>query len=119
MGYTAFDATAQNQGIDVQNYHAIRRERMIMKRFIAFLLSVMTVFNFICPVAAEQTSTDTRPQFHTVTWTMNPEYTLVIYLSDTTEDQVHAAADELISLFHQSSVLIQANPTKTEFYSID
>ena len=47
------------------------------------------------------------------------EYTLVIYLSDTTEDQVHAAADELISLFHQSSVLIQANPTKTEFYSID
>ena len=47
------------------------------------------------------------------------EYTLVIYLSDTTEDQVHAAADELISLFNQSSVLIQANPTKTEFYSID
>lgn len=47
------------------------------------------------------------------------EYTLVIYLSDTTEDQVHAAADELISLFNQSSVLIQANPTKTEFYSMD
>ena len=76
MGYTAFDATTQNQGIAVLNYHAIRRERMIMKRFIAFLLSVMTVFNFICPVAAEQTSTDTQPQFHTVTWTMNPEYTL-------------------------------------------
>ena len=47
------------------------------------------------------------------------EYTLVIYLSDTTEDQVHAAADELISLFNQSSVMIQANPTKTEFYSAD
>ena len=45
------------------------------------------------------------------------EYTLVIYLSDTTEDQVHAAADELISLFNQSAVLIQANPTRTEFYS--
>lgn len=45
------------------------------------------------------------------------EYTLVIYLSDTTEDQVHAAADELISLFNQSSILIQATPTKTEFYS--
>ena len=45
------------------------------------------------------------------------EYTLVIYLSDTTEDQVHAAADELIQVFHQSSVLIQANPTRTEFYS--
>ena len=45
------------------------------------------------------------------------EYTLVIYLSDTTLDKVHAAADELIKKFNQSSVLIQANETKTEFYS--
>ncbi len=45
------------------------------------------------------------------------EYTLVIYLSDTTLDAVHAAADEMIETFRQSSVLIQANPTKTEFYS--
>ena len=45
------------------------------------------------------------------------EYTLVIYLSDTTQEQVHAAADELIAVFNQSSVLIQANPTATEFYS--
>ena len=47
------------------------------------------------------------------------EYTLVIYLSDTTEEQIHAAADELISVFNQSSVLIQANPTTTEFYSAE
>ena len=45
------------------------------------------------------------------------EYTLVIYLSDTTLDQVHAAADEMTRAFHQSSVLIQENPTRTEFYS--
>ncbi len=45
------------------------------------------------------------------------EYTLVIYLSDTTEEQVHKAAQELIRVFHQSSVLIQTNPTRTEFYS--
>ena len=45
------------------------------------------------------------------------EYTLVIYLSDTTQEAVHAAADELIDVFQQSSVLIQANPTVTEFYS--
>ena len=45
------------------------------------------------------------------------EYTLVIYLSDTTEEAVHAAADELVETFRQSSVLIQANPTQTEFYS--
>ncbi len=45
------------------------------------------------------------------------EYTLVIYLSDTTRDAVHAVADELVSVFRQSSILIQENPTKTEFYS--
>jgi len=45
------------------------------------------------------------------------EYTLVISLSDTTLDAVHAAADELLEVFNQSSVLIQANPTTTEFYS--
>ena len=44
------------------------------------------------------------------------EYTVVIYLSDTTKEAVHAAADELIEAFHQSSVLIQENPTRTEFY---
>ena len=45
------------------------------------------------------------------------EYTIVIYLSDTTLDKVHAAADEMIETFRQSSVLIHENPTKTEFYS--
>ena len=45
------------------------------------------------------------------------EYTLVIYLSDTTLDEVHAAADDLLKTFNQSSVLIQTNPTQTEFYA--
>ncbi len=45
------------------------------------------------------------------------EYSLVIYLSDTEEDKVHAAADEMIEVFDQSSVLIQTNRTSTEFYS--
>ena len=49
--------------------------------------------------------------------TVYQEYTLVIYLSDTTIDKVHAAADEMIRTFNQSSVLIQANETKTEFYA--
>ena len=49
--------------------------------------------------------------------TQYQEYTLVIYLSDTTEDAVHAAADELLATFNQNSVLIQKNPTSTEFYS--
>ena len=45
------------------------------------------------------------------------EYTMVIYLSDTNVEAVHAAADEMIEVFRQSSVLIQANPTRTDFYS--
>ena len=45
------------------------------------------------------------------------EYTLVIYLSDTDIDSVHAAADDMIKAFNQSSVLIQANQTETEFYA--
>lgn len=49
--------------------------------------------------------------------TLYQEYTLVIYLSDTTLEEVHAAADDMIQAFHQSSVLIQANETTTEFYS--
>ena len=49
--------------------------------------------------------------------TLYQEYTLVIYLSATTSEAVHAAADELVETFHQSSVLIHSNPTHTEFYS--
>ena len=45
------------------------------------------------------------------------EYTLVVYLSDTTIDKVHTLCDELIKTFNQSSILIQVNKTKTEFYS--
>ncbi len=45
------------------------------------------------------------------------EYTLVIYLSDTDLDHVHTAADRMIDTFHQSSILIQENPTSTEFYT--
>ena len=45
------------------------------------------------------------------------EYTLVIYLSDTTPEKVHEAADELVETFRQSSVLIEQFPTTTEFYS--
>ena len=47
------------------------------------------------------------------------EYTLVIYLSDTTLDDVHAAARELIRDFNQSTILIQTDEVRTEFYSID
>lgn len=45
------------------------------------------------------------------------EYTMVIYLSDTDPDSVHNAAKELKDVFNQSSILIQANETTTEFYT--
>ena len=44
------------------------------------------------------------------------EYTLVIYLSDTDIDSVHAAAKELIEEFNQSSVLINTERVATEYY---
>lgn len=44
------------------------------------------------------------------------EYTQVIYLSDTSLEDVHRAADRILEVFHQSAVLIQANQTVTEFY---
>ena len=47
------------------------------------------------------------------------EYTVVVYISDTDLESVHKAADDLIKEFNQSSVLIQANETKTEFYSTE
>ena len=47
------------------------------------------------------------------------EYTLVIYLSDTDLDTVHAAAKDLVDEFNQSAVMIQSNLTTTEFYSGD
>ncbi len=48
--------------------------------------------------------------------TLYQEFTIVMYLSDTDLDAVHAAADEMVDTFHQSSVLIQQNETTTEFY---
>lgn len=48
--------------------------------------------------------------------TLYQEFTIVMYLSDTDLDAVHAAADEMADTFHQSSVLIQQNETTTEFY---
>ena len=48
--------------------------------------------------------------------TIYREYTLVIYLTDTTMDKVRIAADEMLGVFNQKSVLIQSNETKTELY---
>ena len=45
------------------------------------------------------------------------EYTLILYLGDTTPELVHDAAAEMVETFHQSSVLIHANKTTTEFYT--
>ena len=45
------------------------------------------------------------------------DYTLVIHLSDTDIDKVHAASQELIDEFHQASVLINTQRVQTEFYA--
>ena len=45
------------------------------------------------------------------------EYTLMIYLSDAALEDVHAVADELITTFNQSTIMIKAEDVTTEFYS--
>ena len=49
--------------------------------------------------------------------TIYQEFTVVIHLSDTTADEVHAVCDEFIREFNQSTILVQENRTKTEYYS--
>ena len=44
------------------------------------------------------------------------EYTMVIYLSDTTEEQAHKVAEELRQEFNQSSILINTTRVTSEFY---
>lgn len=48
--------------------------------------------------------------------TVYEEYTLIIHISDATPDQVHAVAEELREEFNQTAVLIETNPTVTEYY---
>ena len=45
------------------------------------------------------------------------EFTVVVMLSDTTPEKVHEAAEDLLKAFNQSSILIQANESQTEFYT--
>lgn len=49
--------------------------------------------------------------------TVYQEFTVVIYLSDTNIDDVHAVCDEFIKQFNQSTILVHENKTKTEYYS--
>lgn len=49
--------------------------------------------------------------------TIYQEFTVVIHLSDTNIDDVHAVCDEFIKQFNQSTILVHENKTKTEFYS--
>ncbi|HAG70047.1 MAG TPA: hypothetical protein DCL38_08740 [Lachnospiraceae bacterium] len=44
------------------------------------------------------------------------EYSVVAIISDTDLGTVHSAADVLCEKLNQSSILIQTNETKTEFY---
>ncbi|MBQ7260389.1 MAG: DUF3574 domain-containing protein [Lachnospiraceae bacterium] len=49
--------------------------------------------------------------------TVFQEYSLVIYLSDIDSETVHETAEVLRKEFNQSTVMIQENRTKTEFYN--
>ena len=63
------------------------------------------------------TISDARGGWTNEDGTISHEYSVVITLSDTTLNKVHEASNELIDVFRQSSILIQTNETKTEFYN--
>lgn len=49
--------------------------------------------------------------------TLYREYSIVARISDAKEEDVRASADDLIRVLNQSSILIESNRSRTEFYS--
>ncbi|MBQ6289686.1 MAG: hypothetical protein IJK71_10635 [Clostridia bacterium] len=49
---------------------------MRLKRIVALVLSFLIVFNVQAPMFAETEVNEDGPQLHTVSWTMDPEYSL-------------------------------------------
>ena len=49
--------------------------------------------------------------------TLYREYSIVARISDAKEEDVRASADDLIRALNQSSILIESNRSRTEFYS--
>ena len=49
--------------------------------------------------------------------TVTHEYTLIVYVSGTTQERVHQASDKMIVELNQSSILIESYNLPVEFYS--
>lgn len=97
---------------------------MRLKRLVAFVLSFLILFNVQAPLLAERDVTTDGPQLHTVTWTMDPEYSLEELVPERTtmtdEGQVYAntegpARTEIQSVYHADQTLVSVSLAGTSF----
>ena len=97
---------------------------MRLKRLVAFVLSFLILFNVQAPLLAERDVTTDGPQLHTVTWTMDPEYSLEELVPEKTtmtdEGQVYAnteglARTEIQSVYHTDQTLVSVSLAGTSF----
>lgn len=94
------------------------------KRIVSFILSFLILFNVQAPAFTESEKTDDGPQLHTVTWTLDPEYTLKALTPERTsmteDGQVFTNTDgpartEIQSAYHVNQTLVSVSMDGTGF----
>lgn len=97
---------------------------MRIKRIVSFILSFLILFNVQAPAFTESEKTDDGPQLHTVTWTLDPEYTLKALTPERTsmteDGQVFTNTDgpartEIQSAYHVNQTLVSVSMDGTGF----
>ena len=97
---------------------------MHLKRIGSFILSFLILFNVQAPAFTESKQTDDGPQLHTVTWTLDPEYTLKALTPERTsmteDGQVFTNTDgpartEIQSAYHVNQTLVSVSMDGTGF----
>ena len=97
---------------------------MRTKRIVSFILSFLILFNVQAPAFMESEKTDDGPQLHTVTWTLDPEYTLKALTPERTsmteDGQVFTNTDgpartEIQSAYHVNQTLVSVSMDGTGF----
>ena len=97
---------------------------MRFKRIVAFVLSFLIIFNVQAPIFAETEVNEDSPQLHTVSWTMDPEYSLEELVPEITtmtdEGQIFTNSEGLVhteiqSVYHVDQTLVTVSLAGTSF----
>lgn len=97
---------------------------MRLKRIVALVLSFLIVFNVQAPMFAETEVNEDGPQLHTVSWTMDPEYSLEELTPEKTtmtdEGQIFTntegpARTEIQAVYHVDQTLVSVSLAGTSF----